>query len=256
MTPPALIDLKAVSRRFPSGVVALSEASLSIRPLEFISLLGPSGCGKSTLLRLLAGLDSPSGGSITRPGGADALADIGYVFQEPTLMPWASVRDNVALPLTLRGADRAEIDAKVMPALRAVGLAEFAQAVPRELSGGMKMRASIARALVTRPALLLLDEPFAALDEISRFRLNQDLLRLWQGGATAPTFTSVFVTHSVYEAVFLSQRVVLMSARPGRIVDEIAIDLPYPRDDATRSLQRYTELCVQVSRALLGAVHG
>jgi NitT/TauT family transport system ATP-binding protein len=257
----ALIDLRGVERRFANGTQALAGADLRIAPQAFVSLLGPSGCGKSTLLRLMAGLDEASAGTITRSAGAD---DIAFVFQEPTLMPWASVRDNVALPLKLRGWAPPRIAQAVAPALAAVGLADFADAVPRELSGGMKMRASIARALVTRPALWLLDEPFAALDEISRFRLNQDLLALWlgaggggEGGSPGPApkgFTAVFVTHSVYEAVFLSQRVVVMSARPGRITAQIDIDLPYPRSDATRSAPRYTELCVQVSRALHAAV--
>ncbi len=255
-----LIRLQGVSRRFPSGLIALADTSLSIARNEFVSLLGPSGCGKSTLLRLLAGLDVPSSGAIEFQGAQGPSdngmpPDIGFVFQEPTLMPWATVRDNVALPLKLRHVATAAIDVAVAPALAAVGLSDFADAVPRELSGGMKMRASIARALITRPSLLLLDEPFAALDEISRFRLNRDVLKLWRPDAGEAAFTGVFVTHSVYEAVFLSQRVVLMSARPGRIVSEIAIDLPYPRDEATRSLPRFTELCVNVSRELHAAAH-
>ena len=257
-----LLSLDRVSKRYASGTLALQELTLAIVRHEFVSLLGPSGCGKSTALRLLAGLDAPSSGSLQwADGGSQASVhdDIGYVFQEPTLMPWASVADNVALPLRLRGTPRADIEAAVMPALAAVGLREFASAYPRELSGGMRMRVSIARALVTEPALLLLDEPFAALDEITRFRLNQDLLALWlREPAHAPQtkdrgFTGIFVTHSVYEAVFLSQRILVMAPRPGRVVDEIAIDLPYPRNEATRSLPRYTELCVQVSRALQAA---
>ncbi|HEY1392012.1 MAG TPA: ABC transporter ATP-binding protein [Methylibium sp.] len=253
-----LLSLDRVGKRYASGTLALQELTLAIVRHEFVSLLGPSGCGKSTALRLLAGLDEPSSGRLQwDDGGSQASVhnDIGYVFQEPTLMPWASAADNVALPLRLRGTPRADIEAAVMPALAAVGLREFAQAYPRELSGGMRMRVSIARALVTEPALLLLDEPFAALDEITRFRLNQDLLALWlrEPAHAERGFTGIFVTHSVYEAVFLSQRILVMAPRPGRVVDEIAIDLPYPRNEATRSLPRYTELCVQVSRALQAA---
>jgi NitT/TauT family transport system ATP-binding protein len=247
-----LIRLRGVQRRFAGGTLALADTTLDIHRGGFVSLLGPSGCGKSTLLRLLAGLDAPTGGTLER---ASADGDTGFVFQEPTLMPWASALDNVALPLRLAGQGRAARQAAARDALAAVGLADFAQALPRELSGGMKMRVSIARALVTRPALLLLDEPFAALDEISRFRLNQDLLALWQSAR----FTAVFVTHSVAEAVFLSQRVLVMGPRPGRVVDEIAIDLPWPRSDATRELPAYTEACVRVSRALhaaSGVAHG
>ncbi|MCR5866106.1 ABC transporter ATP-binding protein [Aquincola sp. J276] len=235
------LALHQVSRRFANGVQALQQVDLQAARGEFVSLLGPSGCGKSTVLRLLAGLDAPSSGSVQRP--AD---DVGYVFQEPTLMPWATVADNVRLPLRLRRAPRAQADAAVRSALAAVGLDGFAQALPRELSGGMKMRASIARALVTRPSLLLLDEPFAALDEITRFKLNQDLLALWQRDA----FTAVFVTHSVFEAVFLSQRIVVMGARPGRVVAEVMVDAPYPRLPAFRSSPAFIGWCAEVSQAM------
>lgn len=243
----AFLELAQVHRRFANGVTALADVSLQAAQGEFVSLLGPSGCGKSTVLRLLAGLDEPSSGSVRRP-----VDDVGYVFQEPTLMPWASVQDNVRLPLRLRRAPRAEADAAVHQALAAVGLADFAQALPRELSGGMKMRASIARALVTRPSLLLLDEPFAALDEITRFKLNQDLLALWQRDA----FTAVFVTHSVYEAVFLSQRIVVMGARPGRVVAEVTIDAPHPRLPAFRSSPDFIRWCAEVSLAMEQASEG
>ncbi len=242
-TAPA-VALDRVDRRFPGGVQALAGVSLEVDGGAFVSLLGPSGCGKSTVLRLLAGLDEPSAGTVRRASG-----EVGYVFQEPTLMPWASVADNVRLPLRLRGTPRAEADAAVAQALAGVGLEGFANALPRALSGGMKMRVSIARALVTRPRLLLLDEPFAALDEITRFRLNQDLLALWR----RERFTALFVTHSVYEAVFLSQRVVVMAARPGRVHATLDVDAPYPRDAGFRATAGYGRLCAEASAALQAA---
>ena len=246
-TASAALSLSQVRRVYPGSRLALADVSLRIATGEFVSLLGPSGCGKSTVLRLLGGLDMPTSGTISRGLADDAVP--GYVFQDAALMPWASVRRNVELPLMLRGQDGAEIRARVDDALRAVGLADSAAAMPRELSGGMKMRASLARALVTAPRLWLLDEPFGALDEITRFALNQTLLSLCQpadGGAPA---TTVFVTHSVYEAVFLSQRVVVM-ARPGRVVDEVRVPAPYPRDAAFRTTPQFASLCAQVSQAL------
>ncbi|HEX7688137.1 MAG TPA: ABC transporter ATP-binding protein, partial [Burkholderiaceae bacterium] len=210
------------------------------------SLLGASGCGKSTVLRLMAGLDAPTTGRVER---ADAGEIPGVVFQDAALMPWATVRRNVELPLRLRGEPREAMRARVDAALAAVGLADSAEAVPRELSGGMRMRASLARALVTRPRLWLLDEPFGALDEITRFALNQTLLALCQPGDGTPPATAVFVTHSVYEAVFLSRRIVVM-ARPGRVVAEIAVDEPYPRGPAFRTTPRFTAWCAEVSDAL------
>jgi NitT/TauT family transport system ATP-binding protein len=246
-TPRAALSFDHVRREFPGGRVALADVSLRIAHGEFVSLLGASGCGKSTVLRLMSGLDAPTAGRIER---AAPLADTpGFVFQDAALMPWASVRRNVELPLTLRGQSRDAMRAPVDAALRAVGLGDSADAVPRELSGGMRMRASLARALVTSPRLWLLDEPFGALDEITRFALNQTLLSLCQPIDGTPAATAVFVTHSVYEAVFLSQRVLVM-ARPGRIVDEIAIDAPYPRDAAFRTTARFTAWCAQVSAAL------
>jgi NitT/TauT family transport system ATP-binding protein len=249
----ALITLQGVERRYASGTLALAGVDLQIGRHEFVSLLGPSGCGKSTVLRLMAGLDVSTAGRLTRDLQSDG-SEIGFVFQEPTLMPWATVSANVALPLRLQGLARTRIEPAVQQALADVGLAAFAHAMPRELSGGMKMRVSIARALVTRPSLLLLDEPFAALDEITRFKLNQDLLALWHAPAAAEQvvrgFTGVFVTHSVYEAVFLSQRIVVMSARPGRISEQITIDTPYPRDDSFRASPAFNRWCVQVSQAL------
>jgi NitT/TauT family transport system ATP-binding protein len=248
--PPPLLSLTRVRREFAGGRVALADVSLDIAEGEFVSLLGASGCGKSTVLRLLSGLDAPTSGSIARRLTDDAVP--GYVFQDAALMPWASVRRNVGLPLRLRGSIAADTRERVDAALRAVGLADAADAVPRELSGGMRMRASLARALVTAPRLWLLDEPFGALDEITRFALNQTLLSLCQPQDGAAPATAVFVTHSVYEAVFLSQRVVVM-ARPGRVVADIAIDAPYPRDAAFRGTPFFAATCARVSDALQGA---
>ena len=253
---PPLVRMAHVGKRFGNGVLALRDLDLDIGRHEFVSLLGPSGCGKSTALRLIAGLASPSSGAIEWPERAAhaPATDIGFVFQEPTLMPWASVFDNVNLPLKLQrrappgGATAMEVDA----ALAMVGLTGFEKAYPRELSGGMKMRVSIARALVTRPRLLLMDEPFAALDEITRVKLNNDLLELWR----SQSWTVVFVTHSVYESVYLSNRIVVMAARPGRIVAEHVVDAPYPRDEEFRTSPRYNEHCRIVSRSLALAMEG
>jgi NitT/TauT family transport system ATP-binding protein len=243
------VSLRGVTKVYDNGVTALGPLDLAVRQGEFISLLGPSGCGKSTALRLIAGLGAPTSGTVQlshhegelRPGHA-----IGFVFQEPTLMPWASVRDNVRLPLKLAGVATADADAKVTAALARVGLADFAEAYPRELSGGMKMRVSLARALVTDPGILLLDEPFAALDEITRFRLNNDLLALWRNLGK----TVIFVTHSVFESVYLSQRVVVMTARPGGVGAEIRIDAAEPRGEEFRTSAAYADYCRRVSKAL------
>jgi len=249
-----LLRLQGVSLRYPvrndtGGLTALDGVSLEVGHGDFLSLLGPSGCGKSTLLRLIAGLATPTGGAIDWPDGKPAPGDIGFVFQEPTLMPWASVTDNVRLPLRLApqaGAGRQAASDEARAALDLVGLADFAAAFPRELSGGMKMRAALARALVTRPRLLLLDEPFAALDEIARFRLNEDLLRIWRERGC----TVIFVTHSVFEAAFLSQRVAVLSPRPGRIVAEEQIDLPTLRAAELRTDAAYSAICRKLSERL------
>jgi NitT/TauT family transport system ATP-binding protein len=241
----AAIAVSDVSKRFPTGTLALDDCSMTVAAGEFVALVGPSGCGKSTALRLMAGLERPGSGSIV----IDPALVRSFVFQEPTLMPWASVADNVWLPLRLAGRSRDEARADVDAALAAVGLTGFAAAYPRELSGGMKMRASIARALVSAPRLLLMDEPFAALDEITRERLNDDLLALWQTRG----LTVVFVTHSVVEAAYLSQRVLVMSERPGRVVAEVPIDAPYPRGEAWRTSQRHAQCCAALSRALRSA---
>ena len=251
----AMLECRAVSKRFKNGTLALSNVHLRIEQHQFVSLLGPSGCGKSTLLKLISGLGEPSAGEIDWPTSrydarGRALPDLSFVFQEPTLLPWATALRNVAMPLKLAGVAKPERLARAAEALAAVGLAGFESAYPRELSGGMKMRVSIARALVTRPRILLMDEPFAALDEITRSRLNHDLLELWR----RDRFTAIFVTHSVYESVFLSQRIVVMAARPGRIGEDIEVAEPYPRDEAYRLSSRYARHCERVSAALEGVM--
>jgi NitT/TauT family transport system ATP-binding protein len=239
-----LVGVRGVSKVFANGVQALADVSLDVEAGEFLSVLGPSGCGKSTLLRLIAGLTQPTAGTIDWPEGQrTGEADLGFVFQEPTLMPWATALANVALPLKLRGMARSEREARAAEALRHVGLKGFERVWPRELSGGMKMRVSIARALVTEPRLLLMDEPFAALDEITRHRLNGDLLELWQRSKV----TVVFVTHSVFESVFLSQRIAVMAARPGHVLSQIAIAEPYPRLPVFRTSAAYAAYCRQAS---------
>lgn len=254
-----LVSLRSISKIFSNGTVALRDMSLDISEGQFVSLLGPSGCGKSTVLRIIAGLGDTSSGSVEWPNAAPGATpkgephrqqDIGFVFQEPTLMPWATVFSNVWLPLRLNGISRAAAREPVMEALTMVGLENFANSYPRELSGGMKMRVSIARALITRPKLLLLDEPFAALDEITRFKLNDELLHLWEKFG----WTVVFVTHSVFESVYLSERVAVMAARPGRIVEELTIDAPIPRGGEFRTSPIYNAYCRQTSNALQSAI--
>jgi NitT/TauT family transport system ATP-binding protein len=219
-----------------------------------VSLLGPSGCGKSTLLRIIAGLTDPSEGTLDRPlaGSGPESGSVGFVFQDATLMPWANALGNVMLPLRLARTPRGEASDRAATALASVGLAGFEKSYPRALSGGMRMRVSIARALVTRPKLLLMDEPFAALDEITRFRLNNDLLELWR----QQRFTAVFVTHSVFESVYLSGRVLVMAARPGRIVREVPVTGPDVRDDRFRTSPEYAAQCRAVSQALQAAMDG
>ena len=238
-----IVSLRGVGKTFDSGTIALDGFDLDVRAGEFVSLLGSSGCGKSTALRIIAGLSTASEGTVEWSNGA---GQIGFVFQEPTLMPWANVAANVALPLKLAHADAKPSWTAAMQALKRVGLADFADAFPRELSGGMKMRTSIARALVTEPQLLLMDEPFAALDEINRFKLNNDLLAVWQELHR----TVIFVTHSVFESVYLSQRIIVMTPRPGRVFTEITIDAPYPRDERFRTSADYAGFCRQVAEAL------
>lgn len=253
--PEPVVELEAVTKRFASGVAALAGINLRVGRGEFLSLLGPSGCGKSTLLRIVAGLSPPSSGSCNlRVGSGQGrraeAGRIGFVFQDPTLMPWSTVAANVELPFRIAGRLRAEERDRVIAALRAVGLAGFERAYPHQLSGGMRMRVSIARALVTDPDLLLLDEPFAALDEITRLALNDDLLRLWE--ERRPTI--LFVTHSVFESVYLSTRIAVMTARPGRIAAELSVGLPQPRGRGLRTSPEYAAMCETVSAVLAQAM--
>jgi NitT/TauT family transport system ATP-binding protein len=249
------VSLRGVTKVYDSGVVALGPMDLEVRKGEFVSLVGPSGCGKSTALRLIAGLNAPTSGTVrvSRPAvEVSGGHSVGFVFQEPTLMPWASARENVRLPFKLAHLRPAEANARVDAALAQMGLADFADAYPRELSGGMKMRVSLARALVTNPDILLMDEPFAALDEITRFRLNNDLRTLWRDLRK----TVIFVTHSVFESVYLSQRVIVMTSRPGRLSAEIAIQTTEPRTDDFRTSVDYAAFCRQVSNALAPSYSG
>lgn len=251
--PVPAIEVLSAEQVYPNGTRALLPVNLSIQPGEFVTLLGPSGCGKSTLLKMIAGLLEPSDGRLLlsrKPVHApDADHGLSFVFQEATLMPWATVQSNVRLPLDLAGVPRAEADARVKEALALVGLDKFGQSLPRELSGGMQMRVSIARGLVTRPKLLLMDEPFGALDEITRNKLDADLLDLWKRQG----LTVVFVTHSITEAAFLSSRVIVMAARPGRVVDDIAVASPYPRDDLYRTTPEFNALVRRLHDALTSA---
>ena len=247
--------MRAVGKRFATGVTALDGIDLDIHRGEFLSLLGPSGCGKSTLLRIIAGLSEPSSGvrrlslAIDRTGKIPP-GRIGFVFQDPTLMPWSTVVDNVLLPFRLAGRIGSGERKRAVAEIQSVGLAGFERAYPRQLSGGMRMRVSIARALVTDPDLLLLDEPFAALDEITRMALNDDLMRLWE--SRRPTV--VFVTHSVFESVYLSTRIAVMTPRPGHVVAELPVDLSQPRQRSLRTSPRYAALCATVSEQLAKAM--
>ena len=239
------IAVEGADKVYPNGTHALQPVDLQVRQGEFVTLLGPSGCGKSTLLKMMAGLLPLDHGSI-RVWGLPPDApqpperSMAFVFQSPTLMPWATVRRNVSLPLELAGVPKAQIEPRVIDALQLVGLAHFGEHLPNALSGGMQMRVSIARAFVTNPSVLLMDEPFGALDEITRHKLDAELLEIWR----TRRITVVFVTHSIHEAVFLSSRVVMMEARPGRIVDDFAITEPYPRTNdfmVTPQFSRYAK---------------
>jgi len=238
-----MLSAYRIGKNFANGTKALDAVTLNVARGEFLSLVGPSGCGKSTMLRIIAGLLSPSEGSI---GWPDGKPEIGFVFQEPTLMPWADAQKNVRLGLELKGIAKSEADARAKDALARVGLSGFEKAYPRELSGGMKMRVSLARALVTKPKLLLMDEPFAALDEFTREALNDDLLKLWREDG----LSVIFVTHSVYESCYLSTRIAVMSPRPGRIVEDIRLTQPDLRDEAYRLSPQFADNARKVSAAL------
>jgi len=248
------VDILSAEKVFANGARGLAPIQLSIRQGEFVSLIGPSGCGKSTLLKLIANLIEPTDGKMLWwRGGFDRVGSAGrrlaFVFQDPTLMPWAKIDANIRLPLDLAGLDRKAADRRVAQALALVGLTDAARRYPRQLSGGMRMRVSIARALVTEPNLLLMDEPFGALDEFTRNRLDEDLVRLsWER-----RLTNVFVTHSIYEAVFLSSRIVVMAANPGRVFGEFTVDAPFPRGQDFRNSDRFAGLCRDLSDLLMQA---
>ena len=248
--PVPAIELLGAGQVYPNGTRALLPVDLSVQAGEFVTLLGPSGCGKSTLLKMIAGLIKPTEGQI-KLNGAPILErrgarDLSFVFQDATLMPWADVKTNVRLPLDLAGVPRAQADERVDEALALVGLQAFGGHRPRELSGGMQMRVSIARGMVTAPKLLLMDEPFGALDEITRFKMDADLRALWQRQG----LSVVFVTHSISEAVFLSSRVIVMAARPGRVLEDMRIEAPGPRDDAFRTSPAFNDLARHLHRRL------
>jgi len=238
-----LLSLSAVSKRFENGTQALAGLNLDVADGEFLSLVGPSGCGKSTALRLIAGLIAPDGGTVRF---APAKPETAFVFQEPTLMPWANVLTNARLALDLEGVRRGEAEQRAAEALKRVGLGGFEHAFPRELSGGMKMRVSIARAVAAKPKLLLMDEPFAALDELARQSLNDDLLTLWREDG----LTVIFVTHSVYESAYLSTRVAVMSSRPGHIAAEIALEQQATRDESYRLTPQFSDAARRISAVL------
>jgi NitT/TauT family transport system ATP-binding protein len=242
-----LLSLSGISKRFDNGTQAIARLDLDVAQGEFLSLVGPSGCGKSTALRIIAGLLRPETGTVTF---AQPKPELGFVFQEPTLMPWATALGNARLPLDLSGRGRGEANDRAARALRRVGLAGFEGAYPRELSGGMKMRVSIARAIAAEPKLLLMDEPFAALDELTRQALNDDLLTLKDEDG----LTVIFVTHSVYESTYLSSRVVVMSPRPGRVAADLALTPPVGRDESYRLTPQFTADAGRVSAALKRAM--
>jgi NitT/TauT family transport system ATP-binding protein len=247
ITVPA-IAIDSATKSYGTGTVILDRISVNVARQEFVSIIGPSGCGKSTLLKLVAGLSPITSGKIAVDGmtPVNAREIVSFIFQDPTLLPWRTVRQNIVLGLELEGMARDRSKEKVDEVLHLVGLTNVADSFPRQLSGGMKMRVSIARALATRPQVLLLDEPFAALDEMTRDRINEDLLRL----RAEQGWTALFVTHSVAEAVFLSTRILVLAPHPGRVAHDIPIDLPFPRNEETRSTAAYEQAVVAISRAL------
>ncbi|WP_120429691.1 ABC transporter ATP-binding protein [Acinetobacter baylyi] len=249
-----MLMVRGVEKIYPNGTHALQRFDLDIQRGEIISLLGPSGCGKSTLLKMFADLEQPSAGQVRWNGKTDMQSQckMAMVFQEATLMPWANIQDNVRLPLDLRHVAKSASNEKVAAALTSVGLGKFGASFPKELSGGMQMRASLARALVTEPDLLLMDEPFGALDEFTRHRLDSDIRTLW----SERDLTVVFVTHSIYEAVFLSSRVIVMGARPGRVVADISIEGPEYRDEHFRTSDIFMKQCAHLSEILEQASGG
>ena len=244
------IELRSVGKRYRGADLALQDISITVRRSEFVTFLGPSGCGKSTLLRLISGLSPASDGTLRVNGMTpeNARELMSFIFQDATLLPWRTVEQNVGLGLELEYAARELRKERVARMLELVGLTSVARRYPRQLSGGMKMRVSIARALVSRPQILLMDEPFAALDELTRDRLNEELLRLY----TEQNWTVLFVTHSVAEAVFLSSRIVILATRPGRVAHQIDVDLPWPRTAETRESVAFEEMVTQTSRLLRG----
>lgn len=248
-----MIMVRGAEKTYPNGTHALQRLDLDIARGEIVSLLGPSGCGKSTLLKMFADLEQPSAGQVRWNGKADIQSQckMAMVFQEAILMPWATIEENVRLPLDLQHIAKSKSSSKVSDALKAVGLEQFAKAYPRELSGGMQMRASLARALVTEPDLLLMDEPFGALDEFTRHKLDSDIRKLW----SERDLTVVFVTHSIYEAVYLSSRVIVMGARPGRVIADLEVDGPYNRDESFRTSDAFIKQCAHFS-ALLAQANG
>ena len=249
-----IIKLKKVNKVFENGTEALKGMDIDVFKGQFISFLGPSGCGKSTVLRMISGLLKPTSGQIEiykkTLNSSSNSGEIGFVFQDSTLMPWATVEDNVYLPLRLKGTSKEKVREDIEEILSKVGLIEFRKSYPRELSGGMKMRVSIARALIVKPKLLLMDEPFAALDEITRFKLNDDVMSFWKNS----DLTVIFVTHSVFESVYLSNRVVVMAPRPGRVIADIVLNDNYPRTEEYRTTSEYAKNCRMVSKYLKNVV--
>jgi NitT/TauT family transport system ATP-binding protein len=246
-----IVEMSNLGKVYPNGTVALQNVNLTIHEGEFLCFVGPSGCGKSTIFNLITGLIQPTDGELKilnmTPKQALKQSDIAFVFQDHTLLPWRSLLDNVALPLELRGFNKKQRKEEAERVLELVGLKDYTKALPRQLSGGMKMRVSIARALAQRPKLLLMDEPFGALDEITRQTLQDELLKIWQ---LDPKMTVLFITHNVFESVFLSTRVVVMTPRPGKVSDTLSIPVPYPRDETFRSAKQFGELVRAVSGAL------